>query len=368
MPNIRIHKSKPTTLLAPRRGAQSSRESTLDVVAIEQGGDNVACHIGFPRKEYQCENVICGDDSSSSSGSSCSSNPYSSSSSDSSCSSNPYSSSSSESSSSCGCGSSSSESNPYSSSSSSSSGNSSCDSSTTNPYSSCSSSNIYSSSSSSNPYTDDDCSCSTISSYFKQKKCFVSLGPNNQIPDYSQGISVPLPLCDQSCKTTDSKIHPIRPLDDPTHLHGSQIKLVLKHRIKNQTSILFDQEALKKGLVLRYKNLDIYPFLQGYILLKWNRKPRGGEIDVDYYRSAEKHGKPVEISLIYIDNNFLSKVIEEEIPIQLYLDTLFRDDYKEYHARVHIIHPVSNMMKKVINPTSLVFYSGMSYLLLKTIL
>jgi hypothetical protein len=349
MPNIKIHKSKPT----------------IDIVAIEQGGDKAACHIGFPRRELQCENVICGDDSSSSSGSSCSSNPYSTDSS--SCSSNPYSS---DSSSSCGCGSSSSESNPYSSSSSSSSSSS-------NPYSSSSSSsctcssesNPYSSSSSdctSNPYT-DDCSCSTISSYFKQKRCFVSLGPNNQIPDYSQGISVPLPLCDQSCKTTDSKIHPIRPLDDPTQLHGSQIKVVLKQRIKGQTSIIFDQEALKKGLVLRYENLDIYPFLQGYILLKWMRKPRGGEIDINYYQTAEKQGKPIDISLIYIEDPFLKKILEEEIDLQLYCQTLLRDNYKEYHARVHIIHPVSNMVKKI-NMRDVAFYSGMSYLLLKALI
>jgi hypothetical protein len=193
----------------------------------------------------------------------------------------------------------------------------------------------------------------------------VSLGPNNQIPDYSQGIEVPLPLCDKSCKTDHSSAYHIRPIDDPTILNGTKIKLILKHRIKNQTTILFDQEALNKGLVIRYENLDIYPYLHGFIILKWIRKPKGGEIDIHYYQEMEKQGKPKEISLIYIEDPFLAKIIEEEIELKTYFETFFKN-YKEYHARVHIVSPANEWMKKV-NPADLLFYGAQAYLLYRAI-
>ncbi len=82
---------------------------------------------------------------------------------------------------------------------------------------------------------------------------------------------------------------------------------------------------------------------------------------------AEKQGKPIDISLIYIEDPFLKRILEEDIDLQLYCQTLLRDNYKEYHARIHIIHPVSNMVKKI-NIRDVAFYSGMSYLLLKALI
>lgn len=82
---------------------------------------------------------------------------------------------------------------------------------------------------------------------------------------------------------------------------------------------------------------------------------------------AEKQGKPMDISLIYIEDPFLKRILEEEIDLKTYFETLLSGNYKEYHARVHIIHPISNMMKKV-NMRDVAFYSGMSYLLIKSLI
>ncbi len=310
-------------------------------------------------------NVICNNSDSDSSSSSSSYNSYSSSScSSSSCTPSSCSSSSSSSSSSY---------NSYSSSSCSSSSctpsshsSSSCSSSSCTPSShspsccySCHTSSCESSSVSSHSKCD---------SYFSQKKCYLS---GNQRTFYNNhGKCVPLPCHEEgfSMKSdNNSTINLTKYTNNSENTHKSNIhndyknytlKIILKGRINDFHSFTIDHNNIHKlKKIGQYKILQIH---NGYLL--FYIKETNKMIDYNYY--INYFNNPMEV--IFIKNGLINKLIEEELDIKMYIQTLLKDDYKTYFANVFVIkkYDTTSIINNI-NPIDLLFYSSQAYFFLK---
>ncbi len=290
-----------------------------------------------------------------------------------SCSSSSYNSHSSSSSSCSPCSSSSSSYNSYSSSSCSSSSSSSC-----SPCSS-SSSSSYSSSSSSSSSCCHSChtsSCESSSqsshsncdSYFQQKECYVS-GNKRTFYD-NHGKCVPLP-CHEEDESTKSSNYTSINLTKYTNQSNKEfipknlsmyknhfLKIVLKGRINSFNSFIVDNQSITKLRTIgQYKILNVE---DGYIV--FFIKETNKSIDYNYY--INHFNNPMEI--IFIKNGFIDKIIEEDLDLRKYIQTLLKDEYKTYYANIYVLknHDIKSMLTNI-NPVDLLFYSSQAYFLLK---
>ncbi len=279
--------------------------------------------------------------------------------------------------------------NSYSSSScsSSSSSSSSCSSSSSSSYNSYSSSSYSSSScthsshtpSSHSPsccYSCHTSSCESSSqssyskcdSYFQQKECYLS-GNKRTFYD-NHGKCVPLP-CHEEDDSTKSSNHTSINLTKYTNQSNTEfipknlsmyknyfLKIVLKGRINSFNSFIVDNKSITKLRTIgQYKILNVE---DGYIV--FFIKEVNKSIDYNYY--INHFNNPMEI--IFIKNGFIDKIIEEDLDLRKYIQTLLKDEYKTYYANIYVLknHDIKSILTNI-NPVDLLFYSSQAYFLLK---
>ncbi len=204
---------------------------------------------------------------------------------------------------------------------------------------------------------------SKCSSYFQQKTCYLS-GNKRTFYD-NHGKCVPLP-CHEEDSVKSSDYHSTN-LTKYTNQSNKEfllpnkdyfLKIILKGRIGSFNSFIIDNESIKKlRKVSHYRILDVE---NGYLVffIKENNK----HIDYNYY--INQFHNPMEV--IFIKHGLINKLIEEELDLKMYIQTLLKDDYKEYYANIFVMkkNNIKSMLSNI-NPVDLLFYSSQAYFLFK---
>ncbi len=274
----------------------------------------------------------------------------------------------------------SSSSNPYSSDSSSdcsSKSSSDCSSSTSssNPYSSDSSSSCCGSTSSSDSYRSD--SSSGCSSRKCEECCFVSgdgkdfTGNADNSPDV-----VPLPPrdCEESCSSessykTETSYNSYETESERSFKTRSTcgdsvreikhnyecIKIMIKGRIGKESSIRLDDKTEYKMVRGGY---NVLKSGMGYIIMYIKRI--GVNIDYQYYVTQSNNS----VQMIYVEDKYFEKIIEEEMDIKKYLETYGKGKYREIMGEI-IVYEKRNIMEQIgkMKMDDIIFYGSQAYML-----
>ncbi len=136
------------------------------------------------------------------------------------------------------------------------------------------------------------------------------------------------------------------------------LKIMLKGRIGSFHSFIIDNNNIHT-----FKNIGSYKILQvnnGYLI--FYIKEINNNIDFNYY--INMFNNPMEI--IFIKNGLIDKLIEEELDLKMYIQTLLKDDFTQYYANIHVMKKNNYIsMLSNINPIDALFYSSQAYFLFK---
>ncbi len=176
----------------------------------------------------------------------------------------------------------------------------------------------------------------------------------NESSSSDGGIRVRLPECEESCK--DESIYSSILYDNNKKVDKKySIKIVVHGRICGHSVFLFDNESIKKCKKVR--EYTVLPLESGYLVV-YIKMCKNGDIDYNYYM---KYGNKME--LLYINGDLFGKMIEEDMDLGLYLQTLLKDDYKKLVGSVYVIKNVNYLRDISVN--DVIFYGSQLYLLLK---
>ena len=138
------------------------------------------------------------------------------------------------------------------------------------------------------------------------------------------------------------------------------LKIVIHGRIHNHHTFIFNNESIKKC-----KHIQGYTILpletgNGHIILFINKDK---DLNINY-NSYIYHN--VKMEIIYIKNGIFDKLIEEDLDLRLYLQTLLKNDYQKFTSDVYVLK--NNLLTNLgdnfkLNLHDILFYSSQLYLL-----
>jgi hypothetical protein len=134
------------------------------------------------------------------------------------------------------------------------------------------------------------------------------------------------------------------------------LKIILRKKVASCQYLLFDNASIQK--CIRIQDYTILPDMKdgGYFILYIPIKD--GKIDFNYFL----HNSKTEI--LYLQHPDFGKMLEEELDLRLYLQTVYRTYYTKIVGDVYLLHHRNlwNMIQK--HKGDLLFYSSQLWMLL----
>ena len=172
-------------------------------------------------------------------------------------------------------------------------------------------------------------------------------------------MEIPLPCEDDSSSYSSSYSSSSfidKNSNSNSNSNSQSMKLILDTRIDNSSTIIFNNNIIQKCKLIQ--EYTLYPTQNGYLLF-YLKKDNTGMIDFNHY-IHHHHGK---FEMIFIKKKYIQKMIDEDFNIQLYLQTLLKNDYTKITATPYILYNQS--LLKNISLCDTLFYASQLFLLFR---
>ncbi len=163
-------------------------------------------------------------------------------------------------------------------------------------------------------------------------------------------------ISSKDTKDTHIDLNKINQNSDDRDDRDAYLKIILRKKVGSCQYLLFDHASIQK--CIHIQDYTILPDMKegGYFILYIPMKD--GKIDFDYFLHHHK------TEIIYLQHSDFGKILEEELDLRLYLQTIYRTHYTKIVGDVYVLHHRNlwNILQK--KKTDLLFYGTQLWMLL----